>query len=212
MMRNGYCFGFVLITCAMAAADSAIYQEREKFEEMASSLSIQGFEEPFETSSTVNFPGFSVSEESLFANVSSRTDYVSVGNRSLGFTWNGNQSLTFAFDTPIDAFAADILDFGTCCGATVLNVASDTGDLSAVAAVGGDLERGNKQFFGFISDSPFSTLTFTSDQNSDNDLIIFDEVAFRAVPEPTCLKLIIASFASMLIMRRRFERKTLQLI
>ena len=180
-MTKGFSLGLMLLSGVTA---SAVYSDRVAFESATSNLSVQGFEEPFDTASSVSFPGFTVTEDSSFANVSPRTDYVSVGSRAAGFTWNGNVTLTFEFAPPIDAFAADILDFGTCCGATALRITNETNELDVARAVGGDLPRGNLQFFAAITETPFSTLTFTSDQNSTNDLIIFDEVAFRAAPVP----------------------------
>jgi hypothetical protein len=199
-------FGMVLFTCTSALAAPMIFDTRSEFEAAAQSFSVQGFEDEFETAASVSFPGFTVTEDSSFANVNSRTDYVSAGQRSLGFTWNGERTLTFTFDDPTDAFAADILDFGTCCDAMVLNIASDTGELNTIAAVGGGLPRGNLQFFGVITDEPFKILTFTSDQNSDNDLIVFDEVAFRAVPEPGAVVLVVAASTWLLTGRRRYRR------
>jgi hypothetical protein len=205
-MMKGCSFGLVLWACSVALAEPMVFATRAEFEAAVQNVAVQGFEAQFETAVAVSFPGFTVAEDSPFANVTSRTDYVSAGQRSLGFTWNGERTLTFTFNDPIDAFAADILDFGTCCGAMALNIVSDTGELNQVAAVGGDLPRGNLQFLGVTTDQPFKVLSFTSDQNSDNDLIVFDEVAFRSVPEPEGIVLVVAAGAWLLTVRRRDRR------
>jgi len=183
-MSRIWMVGLVLFHGSSALATSMVFDDRPQFEQFVPDAARQGFEQEFDTAGSISFPGFSITEDSAFAVIKSRTDYVSAGSRSLGFTWNGNRSLTFAFNPPIDAFAADILDFGTCCGATKLWVTSETGEVDEVAATGVDRVRGNLQFFGVVTDQPFTTLTMTSDQNSTNDLVVFDELLFRPVPEP----------------------------
>ena len=184
-------FGLALLGCNSALANPVVYSDRSEFEAALPGLPVEGFEVPFDTSSTVSFDGFIVGEDSSAAIIKSRTDYVSAGERSLGFTWNGDGNLLFSFNPPIDAFAADILDFGTCCGATFLNATNETGEWNVTAATGSDRPRGNLQFFGILSETPFSEIAFTSDVVSDNDLIVFDEIEFRAVPEPNGLTLIV---------------------
>jgi hypothetical protein len=196
-------FGFVFFNTVPLLATTIVFSERALFEQLVPVAERQGFEQEFDTAAAVSFPGFTVTEDSSFANVKSRTDYVSAGDRSLGFTWNGDRTLTFVFNPPIDAFAADILDFGTCCGATILTVTSDTGEVNETAATGVNRPRGNLQFFGVVTDQPFSTLTMTSDQNSDNDLIVFDELMFRVVPEPAANVMLLGCLAMLTCRRRR---------
>lgn len=181
---NRFVWVVLTLSCTRALADPLVFSDRSEFESVHANLSVESFEDPFTEGSSVSFAGFSVTESSSFASLKSRTDYVSDGGRSLGFTWNGETELVFDFNPPIDALAVDVLDFGTCCHAESLEVTSDTGEIETVAAVGPDLPRGNLQFFGVQTTEPFSRLTFTSQSLSDNDLIVFDRVAFRAVPEP----------------------------
>ena len=196
-------FGLALLGCTSALARPTVYSDRSQFEAAVPGLPVEGFEVPFETSSMVSFNGFTVGEVSSAAIVKSRTDYVSQGERALGFTWNGNGALLFTFNPPIDVFAADILDFGTCCGATFLNATNETGEWNVTAATGTDRPRGNLQFFGIVSETPFSEIAFTSDVVSDNDLIVFDEVAFRVIPEPVGMTLIAVAGSCLLAIGRR---------
>ncbi len=182
--------GRILFVCgvvnsSLLFASPIAFLNRTEFDAAVGSQTHQSFEVPFADASMVSFVGFSVTEESAFANIKSRTDYVSAGNRALGFTWNGDTRLLFEFNPPITAFAADILDFGTCCSATSLGAVSADGEVDLVAAVGPDLPRGNLQFFGFQSAEPISQLSFSSQSLSDNDLIVFDRLSFQAVPEPS---------------------------
>ncbi len=204
-------FGLALLGSTSALASPVVYTERAEFEAAVPGLPVEGFEVPFADASTVHFSGFTVGEDSSFAIVKSRTDYVSEGERSLGFTWNGNGNLLFTFDPPVDVFAADILDFGTCCGATFLDATNETGEWTVTAATGEDRPRGNLQFFGIVAETPFSQIAFTSDVVSDNDLIVFDEVAIRPVPEATGITLIALAGCCFLARGRRksqFDRST----
>lgn len=189
---TGRIFVLVAVVCSpvVALASPIFFSTRSDFNDAVTPTHVQGFEDPFEEGPSVSFDGFSVSERSNFANITARTDYVSAGDRALGFTWNGSTQFVFEFSPPVNAFAVDILDFGTCCDATSLDALSGSGEIDGVAAVGGDLPRGNNQFFGFTSNDPIATLSFSSQTLSDNDLIVFDEVAIRAVPEPTGLNLL----------------------
>lgn len=195
--------GLAMLGCTSALAGPVVYSDRSEFEAAVPGLPLEGFEEAFETAKTVPFTGFTVGEDSSFANVSSRTDYVSQGERALGFTWNGDGTLLFTFDPPVDLFAADILDFGTCCGATFLDATDENGEWTVTAATGADRPRGNLQFFGIVADTPFSEISFTSDVASDNDLIVFDEVAIRAIPEPAGMTLIAFASCCLLAIGRR---------
>lgn len=181
------------------------FHAREPFQAQAGILQGESFEAPFDDASRVSFDGFEVREQSLAARLSSRTDYLVSGERALGFTWNGRGDLQWSFDPPIYAFGVSILDFGTCCGATELLLDVDDGGQAIIAAVGSDLPRGNHQFFGFVSPEPVRTLRFYSDAISQNDLIVYDDLLFRPVPEPAGLGLGTVLIA-LTAMRRRGSR------
>ncbi|MCA9213841.1 MAG: hypothetical protein KDB27_12305 [Planctomycetales bacterium] len=188
---------------SLVGASPIFFSSRPDFDTAVVPTRVEGFEDPFETASSVAFDGFTVTEVSDFANINSRIDYVSAGERALGFTWNGDTQFRFDFSPPITGFAADILDFGTCCSAMTLDVVSDTGEINHVAATGGDLPRGNLQFWGFESSDPISSLSFSSQSLSDNDLIVFDQVAFRTVPEPSGKFVAMVAMLMMLIQTAR---------
>ena len=78
--------------------------------------------------------------------------------------------------------------------------------LTVTAATGEDRPRGNLQFFGIVAETPLSEISFTSDVVSDNDLIVFDEVAIRAVPEPTGIVLVALAVGCLLAIGRRTVR------
>ena len=203
--------GRILFVCgvlnsSLLFASPIVFSSRTEFDAAVESQTHQSFEVPFDDATAVSFQGFSVTEESAFANIKSRTDYVSDGERALGFTWNGDTRLLFEFNPPITAFATDILDFGTCCSATSLDAVSANGEIDLVAAVGPDLPRGNLQFFGFQSAEPISQLSFSSQSLSDNDLIVFDRLSFQAVPEPPATGLV-WSFGFVAIGLRRWGNR-----
>jgi hypothetical protein len=168
-----------------AGAALMLFQDIDAFQTTAGPFQVEEFETSFDDAGRIEFEGFEVREQSFAARLSSRTDYVGSGQRALGFTWNGQGEVEWHFDPPILAYGVSILDFGTCCGATALTATLGPSGEEVVAARGSDLPRGNQQFFGFTSLEPISSLSFRSDSVSRNDLIIFDDLYYQPVPEPT---------------------------
>lgn len=188
-LHRGVCrFSLVLLGMSLGLTRSEaapmFYESRGSFDLAHPFANQFGFEIPFDSAPLVSFGEFTVMEDSIGPTISSRADYVSEGVRALGFTWNGSGYIEFRFDAPITAFAVDILDFGTCCGATELIVNSEPPLLAATAAVGENPLRGNQQFFGVASEQPFRALRFSSNVVSDNDLVNFDNLRYQTVPEP----------------------------
>ena len=212
-MKRGIFFVCLVAICADPAPTSAltiVYRDPAMYDQQLnqSAKAVDQvptrleFEDSFADHPEVDFGGLVAREVSSAPAVSSRTDYVASGTRALGFTWNGDGFFEFEFQPPVIAFAATILDFGTCCGATDLYVNAPELFWQETAAFGPGLPRGNQQFFGIISDEPLSQLRFFSNNVSDNDLIIFDQVSFLAVPEPASMtggSIVLA----WLILRRR---------
>ena len=104
---------------------------------------------------------------------------------SLQWSTNPAGSTTLTFLTPITAFAADFFDVGTV-GATTLTAALNNGD-NAVLFSGFTGGGGNQQFRGFISTTPFTSITFTN--TAGGDFVEIDNVRFGAatVPEPATM-------------------------
>jgi hypothetical protein len=103
---------------------------------------------------------------------------------SVQWTFSGQGPMTFTFSSPITAFSADFFDVGTV-GATTLSVALNNGDNAALFTgfTGG---FGNQQFRGFISTTPFTTITFSNTQ--PGDFVELDNVQFaNNIPEPATL-------------------------
>ncbi|TWU00991.1 PEP-CTERM sorting domain-containing protein [Stieleria varia] len=98
---------------------------------------------------------------------------------------NSSSSLILTFDTPIYAFGADFSGLSdgnqTTLDASGMNVDLPEGPEAAI------------QFFGFNSDTPFTTLTFATSGFASSDGFRFDNVSFAtsasisSVPEPSSL-------------------------
>jgi len=104
-------------------------------------------------------------------------------------------SLIFEFDSPIKCFGVSITDFGDYFS-TLLTFTNNIGDFYT-AAVGPDVSW-NLQFFGIITDTLFTRVTFS--QSDSEDSYAIDEV-YYGIPEPTTFSLI--ALGILLFFRRR---------
>ena len=181
---------FSLVLCGNTFGD-VIYPDRTQFinATQGGSLSHFGFNANFAWAPVVDFGAFTVSAASGDVFTSSAA---SEGAQAAGFA---GPSATITFDTPINAFAIDLVDWGTNpsdflpAGSRELRVANDTGSFNHIvatadAASGIDLEV---RFFGVVSNTPFSSVT-VSKTTSPGDSIGLDNMLFgsvTAIPEPS---------------------------
>ena len=211
----------IVLTCG---AQVVTYSNRAAFDAAVPSAIVEAFESDFNPGlMRQSFDNFDVVENNSVGVASVNWRPGDCGPESptcdgfltsgaLGFTWSNTDpadpandtvtsDLTFEFDFPIRAFAADIIDFGT---------VPDSGDFVADAFLGGTPvfsnqiaaillavpsdfnERGNEQFFGVQTTAPFDRLVFVSTGTPLDDLIIFDDVAISAVPEPGAVVMMLA--------------------
>ncbi|MEM6828113.1 MAG: PEPxxWA-CTERM sorting domain-containing protein [Pseudomonadota bacterium] len=110
---------------------------------------------------------------------------------------NGNSSVTFTFDNPITAFGADFGSINDEVLRTQLNTGSDivTPVVTPVSAV---------QFFGFTSDTAFTSLVFESAAPNGDGFSVDNVSIGAAVPEPaTWAMMLLGLFGLGGLMRRR---------
>lgn len=146
----------------------------------------------------------------------------STQNSTIGFntTPGGNTFLRFAptfdvgtagarltFNTPINYFGAFFSGLGTAAG--TLNAKFNDGSEQLLPITGGS--GGGVQFFGFTSDSSFTTLDLvlqgvtgdTRDVYAIDDVITALRPTFVEVPEPSALALVVGALGLMTASRRR---------
>ena len=87
-----------------------------------------------------------------------------------------NIVVSFLFSAGIRAFGTDIKDLET----ANLTYNTSSGDNGFAASLGGD---GNVQFFGIITDLPFTFISFHEPPASTGDMVVFDQTSY-VVPIP----------------------------
>ncbi len=173
----------VAVAGSSASASVAVYTTSAAFNAAgAGSLPAQNFDGGPTGSTPIVVGGITITSISQSTLVGSAL-YGS-GN-SLQWSTNAAGSTTLTFLTPITAFAADFFDVGTV-GATTLTAALNNGD-NAVLFSGFTGASGNLQFRGFISTTPFTSITFTN--TASGDFVELDNVRFGTaiVPEPATM-------------------------
>lgn len=106
-----------------------------------------------------------------------------------------DSSATIIFDTAITAIGFDIFAFGNVGNVSSLTVLDRTFDQS-------DITNSSSQFFGFTSDTAFTTLTFAS---TINDGFTIDDITYgnvSSVSAPAILSLLLLSFSYLFFGRR----------
>jgi len=205
-------FGVAILTLVLIAATSAnaatiTYSDRTAFE------STLGF------SATEDFEGFAVEHEfhtvpfdfgaftvSMTGTPSTSYNFLDVapaatsesdvnGTNGMRVFTDGDDTLVFTFDQAITAFGADFKN---------LNDSQSRTDVLAagVLMTPGVVSLGSTSFFGFTSDTPFTTVTF---DGRLNDTYGIDNVTYGQTPEPASLVLLGAGglFLTFGAMRRR---------
>jgi hypothetical protein len=109
-------------------------------------------------------------------------------------------ALTFSFDQAITAFGADFREINDHYTRTLAYVGGQTLDIPGVP--GGSV----RSFFGFVSDTPFTSVSF---RGVANDVYGIDDVTFGAalrvpaVPEPGSVALLSLGLVGVAVARRR---------
>ena len=160
---------------------------------------------------TRSFDGFTMAYSGARAwGITNRNDrrvsgiYPTDGQRSLRIAFNAgnNDTITFTFDNPTTTFAVDIVDLES---GGPLEFSTDTGETGMAATNAGN---GSRNFFGFISTTPFTSLTLSSGSNNQRtpDGIALDHIRFSSsvatVPEPMTGALAMFAGGALLLSRR----------
>ncbi|MEM6760361.1 MAG: VPLPA-CTERM sorting domain-containing protein [Pseudomonadota bacterium] len=155
---------------------------------------------------SVNDLTFSVTGSTPFASFVYRIDarpIARVLNISVENTTQANFGLTsgtvntISFARPVTAFGADFANLGTSSGRTTISAGGDSIDITSR----------NPGFFGFSSATPFSSVSFTSNQINSVNLIALDNVLYAPVPVPVpvpaTLPLLLVGLGGLVALRRR---------
>ena len=106
------------------------------------------------------------------------------GAQFLGHQSGMDVTTTFTFDSGINSFGFDLLDYGDF-GVGQLTLVNNAGD-NVVVAISGGID-GNIQYFGLISDFIFTEAIFTN--TIPGEAFGFDKVSYR-IPEPATICLL----------------------
>ena len=170
-------------------------------------------QEGFETLNLFQFDPVtlgSVTIDGPWLGITRTTDsrYVTEGDQAVLWNARNNRLFDFTFDSPINAFAIDIANFGTN-GENTLLVSIDGGEFFNVFE-SFEGARGNELFLGiFAGQGSFSNVTFTAtNRRIFGDVIGFDRLQFgrvaaTPVSEPATLALFGLGLAGLGVLRRR---------
>lgn len=180
-----------------STAATLISLDRAGFVAASSGLTVQDFD-TLSSGSTLFNDGFITysttgGDPLVTSSFLTSTNPNGLGATNIGF-FGPLDTLTLSFASPIGAFGIDINTFATGGGAyrAVLNTGDDA--FSIFETFPG---TGTGQFLGFVSDTPFTSLTLSAGSGFPYtvDTIRYGErAAFGAVPEPSTWLLLLLGF------------------
>lgn len=147
----------------------------------ATSATIENFDPPFPSGTSIDFPTggpteFTASSTTPLSHINAGIS----GNSLLSFGETAGHSIAFSFASPISAFGIDILDVSD--RGNILSFTLNTGDSGAATTLAGSW---HDEFFGVISTTPFSSITFTWSRGGDG--VYWDDLRYQheltAAPE-----------------------------
>ena len=166
-------------------------------------LTLESFETAFAAAPSINFPiggptEFTATLNAGGSNFSHSATFFTDG--SLSLRTNSMTQTEFDFGTGINAFGIDISDIDSGAGQS-FGFSIDGG---AFNFVGNGSVSNNRYFVGIVSDTAFSTITFTSSvaDNSGFDRLEFGTES-SSVPEPESLAIFGLGIAALGFARRQ---------
>jgi hypothetical protein len=188
------------VWCCSATAAPVFFTDRATFDAATGGgLSFESFENPWSTSATVVFSGFSVSElngnnQIHYQGISST--YISAvtdGSGACVYQDNGNSiGMFFAFNNPTYAIGMDITVNPV--NTLVIDIGGGVTDTLAFST------NNSPKFWGVISDSVIDTITFDGVATGSANYIGFDAVSY-GVPEPATICLL--GLGALSLLRRK---------
>ena len=184
----------VLLAYAPGQASIMTYDSEAGFLAAAGDLEFESFETlpPSDTAvdflNTVSTSKFDVATSQNFMQIWGDPPvlFAPHGDQVLFWYSSTGGSITFDnFDPSTNAFGLHITDWATTVPTnTPVNLifSNDLGDTHTIASISSPLPDYNELFFGVISDTPFSSVTITTESN--DGWIFFDKIYTNAVPEP----------------------------
>lgn len=199
----------MVLGTAPAAAGTTVFTNEADFRAAAAgaTLSLESFEQARGTGNTLDFGG-DVSFACRNCAPALSTRYATDGRLSLGVNTGVAEPMEFSFANAINAVSFDLSDFGSLSAADlVLSLGGE--DISLLRNFTGS--TGNRLFFGFISDTAFSSFRLTG--GNSGDTAYYDRMSFGAnavsgaVPEPSVWAMLIVGFGMVGSLLRRTPRR-----
>ena len=203
LSKSAILASFALASIFATSAEGAVLLslDRATFVAASGSLSGQNFDAlPAGTTLTTVGPvtfGSSVGTPVVTSQFLTTTSPNGLGRTTQNF-FSSTDAATFTFLNAISAFAIDINTFATAAGS--FDVVLNTGD-QAFSIFETFPRAGTGQFIGFVSDTPFSTVTLTANTGASFtlDTLLFGSRAavVGAVPEPGTWAMMLIGFGAI---------------
>jgi hypothetical protein len=190
---------------AAAQAAPVFFTSEPAFQSAASGVAfnLESFEGSNQFGGPIAFADFTVTSTGNTVLETTTDQFPTDGTETLLMQANGAPSgaVTFTFSQAINAFAIDVIDFGTA-GPNDLTVTTDNGSQQIFTGfIGGGI--GLPVFAGVFDTDSFTTVTLAF--SDDNDFVIFDTAQFGALelPAPGAAGLLALGLIGIGFSRRR---------